>query len=1746
MNNVPNLNVQLLQNYRIRERVNVRNFDTMRQDFLQNSQISRHYNRDAQLLRIGERVQTSTNWITSNIFYESATRLGNRIGQQLIDHLGENYNILQEDGSFGAGCAEFLQFLENEIQRWLVETSQDLLNRNQIDVDSFNYCQQLVSQNGEEFNQTIRQLFYFYYNNTNNPRRLNRARWDSDIQKIIDIVITRIRDAFSGMEDNSQFMELLPRLQLQAPARGNNRWTWELNAHPPSMLILFSLIMIRLPSVNLERPDVLRDRNFPFPILYEESLEDVNLPISVNDANLQSMFYFIPDYNRVIGIWPKSVNVKNTSTSNAQPFAINHKMNLLRNMIVKVQIPLEIFDNNGFLAFEYLFFNRNNNLLKFIREMNPFQLPNRADRRTRLYVNLTIYANQNDVVLFVPWVLEGGLNNNIDYDVSEFCEEWERVLGLTGSGQTITARTNDINEFYFVFSFIRDPSLPLAVAVPALQQVEAVNQERRRRRQRGAPPTRWSERVRQRNAMNRMLVGAPYAGTNKEKHFLMGSMVNRFTKSAALFKTPEKRMNSCLMMSLIKAQLYCYKLENQKCIEILTTGASTSRLESQYMYVECVTNFDDYGDIMRQCPFLVKRGLKWYVKLFCCDKWKKNENGVIEYYEGSKSEIEDELWEMAAEEIWFQLQVKNQCDIDYTDFSSYCRYFANLFHVAICVYDVEMRGHRVHIFTPYDKTPAQMSMSPYFCMINIVYDQGHIHAITNLAAFMKSQARKDELRIHNYCPVCDHKQCTELRGTKQQALNHITKCFKKTIWETSYHDENSKQSETQNKKVQLQFRKNIRTQRKEPFYQCLQCFQEVRQIDFHEHRCYIRKKKNTPLSENKIFVFDVEAAQLVTDEGIYRHEVNCVYLCKVYRQPDENGIYFPNEIDFLDTILQDDQYKDSVIFAHNGGSYDIHFILRILERKEIQHTFIPSPTSKHKFLQIHIVEKNITFKDFMRFIPGSLKNIALSFEIPVGKGDFPHRFNNGHHDNYCGCIPPIDTEDDWWGIKFMKSTKDLEHFRKWYEEQLVKYCSCLEQCECNLQKWDFQNEIRKYCLQDVIVLAEIIKRFRDQCMNFEPSPAEDQFLKWEIPTLDPLTFMTLPQITMQTLIHGFKETSYDGYDFHGITSYPGNQRGGLHPMGALWVHMSILKKGWDLSKCIYLGNSLREYYDFHGHVNVDGYYPEKKTIFMFLKCHYYGCPRCCMEHHEFNLILPERGIYISDVKKHLNDILKHLNQVYLNVETIWECEFHPEHDQLFSPYLLKCYDKPLTPTDCFKGGRTEVFKPYAHAENKKMEIKYYDVTSLYPSVYAYYRLPIGSPIHLIGQSILPERFHPTASNRYFGYARIKITPLKKDLLGLLPVRDEISGRLYFPVHPLEGCWGTEEIYLAMQNGYELTEVYELYHWENTQSSTEHLKDYVAFFFRMKMEAEGWKKMGATNENPNELEQQNIIEKVYQDSQRLCKIRPHHVRKDPVKRALAKLYLNSLWGKWAQKPAKSCQTTIYGVQQFLELWHDSHIDQQSCHFREISPMVFKVNYNMKPEFVHNVRHGNLFIAGYVTIHARCVLHKQMLVIGPENVIYCDTDSIIAFIKEDLLSSLTGTGLGKWADEYPNEKIKSIFALAPKLYSIMLEKNNETVEKLKAKGVMFSLHNQKLLQFENVKRLIEDLLNGVHQRSIHVDNFTIYSNSTNSALPYGNVYSRENMKEVKGVITKRKLIDLPSIEWDTIAEIQTTPFGFDSSI
>lgn len=78
---------------------------------------------------------------------------------------------------------------------------------------------------------------------------------------------------------------------------------------------------------------------------------------------------------------------------------------------------------------------------------------------------------------------------------------------------------------------------------------------------------------------------------------------------------------------------------------------------------------------------------------------------------------------------------------------------------------------------------------------------------------------------------------------------------------------------------------------------------------------------------------------------------------------------------------------------------------------------------------------------------------------------------------------------------------------------------------------------------------------------------------------------------------------------------------------------------------------------------------------------------------------------------------------------IWECQFKAE---LENNTAMKRHIEilelvtPLAPRDAFYGGRTEAFKLYEETGSRN-QIKYSDVTSLYPFVNKTGKTPLGHP-----------------------------------------------------------------------------------------------------------------------------------------------------------------------------------------------------------------------------------------------------------------------------------------------------------------------------------------------------------------------------------------------------------------------------------
>lgn len=144
---------------------------------------------------------------------------------------------------------------------------------------------------------------------------------------------------------------------------------------------------------------------------------------------------------------------------------------------------------------------------------------------------------------------------------------------------------------------------------------------------------------------------------------------------------------------------------------------------------------------------------------------------------------------------------------------------------------------------------------------------------------------------------------------------------------------------------------------------------------------------------------------------------------------------------------------------------------------------------------------------------------------------------------------------------------------------------------------------------------------------------------------------------------------------------------------------------------------------------------------------------------------------------------------------------------------------PLNPRDALFGGRTGAACLYAKAEEGK-DIKYEDVTTLYPWVNKYKENPVRFP--LIYSNPRDQSIH-----HYFGVALVDVLASERLYHPLLPVR--AGGKLAFPLYAacveeeqqkpwlertnlcnhtdaermLRGTWCTEELKKAVELGYKI-------------------------------------------------------------------------------------------------------------------------------------------------------------------------------------------------------------------------------------------------------------------------------------------------------------------------------------------------------
>jgi hypothetical protein len=821
---------------------------------------------------------------------------------------------------------------------------------------------------------------------------------------------------------------------------------------------------------------------------------------------------------------------------------------------------------------------------------------------------------------------------------------------------------------------------------------------------------------------------------------------------------------------------------------------------------------------------------------------------------------------------------------------------------------------------------------------------------------------------------------------------------------------------------------------------CPHCFKKFTRGT--SHTCYLARPA-LKVSSTKYIAYDFECC--LNDENIHIPYLVCASF--VYEK-DHTQI-----IDHLKTKFTYQLEKDKTVFifwglndsfihfllepvfekftfiAHNARSYDLIFIKNWLMQRKL---YTNDVRRGKKFLSCKVPSLKITFIDSLSFIPSSLRAMSKDFKVEeFKKGYFPYKLVT---ETYL-----LEAEKTHYNMPSPTREDYLTNYRSKSEEReaLDWIYQRFNQPETT---WNVKEEAVAYCLSDVLVLSEVIQKFREQTLEMTSRIERVASLQpKEIRNLDPFQYMTLPSAIMKFYLSQVLEdeilTPIDRYNTlseRNADNWYSYQKA-LHP--GQWI-ASPRGKGW-------IRNN--------------------QECYIYLDCYLDGCTKCNhltdKNHRDWQLKTFEEVRYFTEV---------YLDSLYpLTVHTCWSCNDPSELGD-------NCR---LDPREAYKGGKVEVYK-YRYDG----PIQMVDFVSQYPAVMLGctndplsedtidWELPAGSPIitrfpetidltacGIIKCLVLPPRdcYAPTLSYRaysspkaykvLYGNCRSCMNEKSQEC-----VHEDESERYFF------GTWCITEIQQAVSIGYRVIKYIES--WIYPDASTCLFEKFIQPFMIEKITS---KKDGLVEQDsftPNGLKVKKYLDQLTGK----C-FAPTDFENLPSKRTVAKLIQNSFTGKWGQKESNTTTETFYAsqVKQCVKLlWSgDNTIDYIEAIDHDTVLVIYSRKQAIKQD--HLFKHD--LIVAHITAYGRMMINKLEIALGT-SMLYCDTDS--AYHKTlPFPPYRTGFLTGDLELEIPEGR--NFYAIGRKAYGCEVLKNGEFCPKLQLKGVQMNLLN--LEQFKRVPTL-----------------------------------------------------------------------------
>ncbi|XP_018570577.2 uncharacterized protein LOC108910461 [Anoplophora glabripennis] len=952
--------------------------------------------------------------------------------------------------------------------------------------------------------------------------------------------------------------------------------------------------------------------------------------------------------------------------------------------------------------------------------------------------------------------------------------------------------------------------------------------------------------------------------------------------------------------------------------------------------------------------------------------------------------------------------------------------------------------------------------------LNLFHHEGHYNVITSLtAAFCCSY----------YCERCnipyDHKNkhrcggtcpCCQQSPTCPPALKVLCDYCKRSFRGQDCYKNHRKSGSLGKSTVCEQITccetclKTVKTDRKhlcgEIF--CKTCSAFVPQ----DHMCFIQTDKGSPKTKDFLFIFyDFETRQeKQQDDGSLLHKPNLCVLkqccdecinkdikickkCGVRLQVLQCGDPVSPFMHHLLTLRK--QFKQVVVLAHNSQSFDGQFILNyILTKTDLKPELIMRGT---KIISMEV--ENVKFLDSLNYLPMALSKLPKAFDLgpELKKGYFPHYFNTEANQNYIGLLPP----QEYYSPDTMK-TEDREKFLQWYEEH--------KNDEFNMQK-----DIVEYCVSDVEILTRACLKFRQQLM--------------ETTNVCPFTeACTIASTCNKVFRRNFLKPNTIGI----IPKSGYRWRDNQSKIAIQWLVWEEKQRNVNIQHA-----AKQQEATIHG-VKVDGFCSETEEVFEFHGCYYHGCPSCfkCNRGEP----LQDNPAETMDLR-HESTISKtdRLKNLGYEVIEMWECQFRKmlqDNDELrvYSGGHPLVTLTPLNPREAFYGGRTGNTRTYYKCQQGE-KIKYVDVCSLYPYVCKYGKFPVGHPEIYVGDNL-----DQLSLNNTNGVIKCKILPPRELYHPVLPTK--MNGKLMFVLcrtcgeemnqgecthnvdeRSLTGAWIIDEVLKALEKGYKILDVYEIWkystqQYDKTTNISGLFTDMMNKFIKIKQQASGWPSKCVSQEQKNQY-----IGDFFNNEG--IKLEFAEIVNNPGLRSLAKLILNSFWGKFGQRENQPKTRIVRDPSELFGMFANPGIYVNTL--LPINDETLVVNYEHREEVYQPLSTVNVVTAAYVTAQARLKLYGYLEQLG-DKVLYYDTDSVIYVSKPGEFDVPTGEFVGDMTDELESygfdNYITEFVSGGPKnyAYKVFSTRDNEQKVVCKVKGICLNYATSHLINFESIKDMV----------------------------------------------------------------------------